>query len=177
MFGIITSEIFCQVSARVNGHFAIFDPFLSLLDGLFNQYISQQEYKPRWSQIIPKCNKGTSAQEINRDDMNGETIYSSGKSSRSVSPTFQFTESSVALYLNWCCLPFFSLLPPSRPLPLLLFHPSYITTLHHPCLLLLLIFAGDSDDNRPGMRGGHQMVIDVQTGETHAASVIIWLFN
>uniref|UniRef100_A0A8C1RT58 Muskelin 1, intracellular mediator containing kelch motifs n=1 Tax=Cyprinus carpio TaxID=7962 RepID=A0A8C1RT58_CYPCA len=48
-------------------------------DGLFNQYISQQDYKPRWSQIIPKCNKG------------------------------------------------------------------------------------DSDDNRPGMRGGHQMVIDVQT--------------
>ncbi|XP_077399462.1 muskelin isoform X2 [Vanacampus margaritifer] len=48
-------------------------------DGLFNQYISQQEYKPRWSQIIPKCNKG------------------------------------------------------------------------------------DGDDNRPGMRGGHQMVIDVQT--------------
>uniref|UniRef100_A0A8C6SC68 Muskelin 1, intracellular mediator containing kelch motifs n=1 Tax=Neogobius melanostomus TaxID=47308 RepID=A0A8C6SC68_9GOBI len=48
-------------------------------DGLFNQYISQQEYKPRWSQIIPKCNKG------------------------------------------------------------------------------------DNDDNRPGMRGGHQMVIDVQT--------------
>uniref|UniRef100_A0A3P8ZJ68 Muskelin 1, intracellular mediator containing kelch motifs n=1 Tax=Esox lucius TaxID=8010 RepID=A0A3P8ZJ68_ESOLU len=47
-------------------------------DGLFNQYISQQEYKPRWSQIIPKSNKGT-------------------------------------------------------------------------------------DDNRPGMRGGHQMVIDVQT--------------
>uniref|UniRef100_A0A3Q3NE02 Muskelin 1, intracellular mediator containing kelch motifs n=1 Tax=Mastacembelus armatus TaxID=205130 RepID=A0A3Q3NE02_9TELE len=43
-------------------------------DGLFNQYISQQEYKPRWSQIIPKCNKGTSAQEINRDDMN-KTVY------------------------------------------------------------------------------------------------------
>uniref|UniRef100_A0AAZ3SGE5 LisH domain-containing protein n=1 Tax=Oncorhynchus tshawytscha TaxID=74940 RepID=A0AAZ3SGE5_ONCTS len=50
-------------------------------DGLFNQYISQQEYKPRWSQIIPKSNKG------------------------------------------------------------------------------------NEDDNRPGMRGGHQMVIDVQTGE------------
>ncbi|XP_023686924.1 muskelin [Paramormyrops kingsleyae] len=48
-------------------------------DGLFNQYISQQEYKPRWSQIIPKSSKG------------------------------------------------------------------------------------DGDDNRPGMRGGHQMVIDVQT--------------
>nr|XP_019955452.1 PREDICTED: muskelin isoform X2 [Paralichthys olivaceus] len=61
-------------------------------DGLFNQYISQQEYKPRWSQIIPKCNKGTSVPEINRDDM-----------------------------------------------------------------------SGDGDDNRPGMRGGHQMVIDVQT--------------
>lgn len=26
--------------------------------------------------------------------------------------------------------------------------------------------AGDGDDNRPGMRGGHQMVIDVQTGKT-----------
>ncbi|ELK38618.1 Muskelin [Myotis davidii] len=48
-------------------------------DGLFNQYISQQEYKPRWSQIIPKSTKG------------------------------------------------------------------------------------DGEDNRPGMRGGHQMVIDVQT--------------
>uniref|UniRef100_G3S6N7 Muskelin 1 n=1 Tax=Gorilla gorilla gorilla TaxID=9595 RepID=G3S6N7_GORGO len=47
--------------------------------GLFNQYISQQEYKPRWSQIIPKSTKG------------------------------------------------------------------------------------DGEDNRPGMRGGHQMVIDVQT--------------
>ncbi|XP_043569159.1 muskelin [Chiloscyllium plagiosum] len=48
-------------------------------DGLFNQYISQQEYKPRWTQIIPQSSKG------------------------------------------------------------------------------------DGDDNRPGMRGGHQMVIDVQT--------------
>lgn len=27
-------------------------------DGLFNQYISQQEYKPRWGQIIPKSSKG-----------------------------------------------------------------------------------------------------------------------
>lgn len=53
------------------------DSALFLLDGLFNQYISQQEYKPRWSQIIPKCNKGTSAQEINRDDVNSETIRSS----------------------------------------------------------------------------------------------------
>ncbi|KAJ0015348.1 hypothetical protein NQD34_008968 [Periophthalmus magnuspinnatus] len=61
-------------------------------DGLFNQYISQQEYKPRWSQIIPKCNKGPSTQEPPRDDTNS-----------------------------------------------------------------------DNDDNRPGMRGGHQMVIDVQT--------------
>jgi hypothetical protein len=26
---------------------------------------------------------------------------------------------------------------------------------------------GDGEDNRPGMRGGHQMVIDVQTGESH----------
>lgn len=25
--------------------------------------------------------------------------------------------------------------------------------------------SGDGEDNRPGMRGGHQMVIDVQTGE------------
>lgn len=55
------------------------DPLVFLLDGLFNQYISQQEYKPRWNQIIPKCNKGTSAQEILRDDINSETIYSSGK--------------------------------------------------------------------------------------------------
>ncbi|KAL8222431.1 UNVERIFIED_CONTAM: Muskelin 1, intracellular mediator containing kelch motif, partial [Gekko kuhli] len=52
-------------------------PFVA--DGLFNQYISQQEYKPRWGQIIPKSTKG------------------------------------------------------------------------------------DGEDSRPGMRGGHQMVIDVQT--------------
>lgn len=51
------------------------------------------------------------------------------------------------------------------------------TLIHHPCLLRPLLFAGDGDDNRPGMRGGHQMVIDVQTGETHAASVMTWLFN
>lgn len=31
---------------------------LLFADGLFNQYISQQEYKPRWSQIIPKSTKG-----------------------------------------------------------------------------------------------------------------------
>lgn len=48
-------------------------PSSSCLDGLFNQYISQQEYKPRWSQIIPKCNKGTSGQDVNRDDVNSET--------------------------------------------------------------------------------------------------------
>lgn len=30
------------------------------------------------------------------------------------------------------------------------------------CLFLML---GDGEDNRPGMRGGHQMVIDVQTGK------------
>lgn len=52
---------------------SVFDPVLCLLDGLFNQYISQQEYKPRWSQIVPKCNKGTSPQEINREDINSET--------------------------------------------------------------------------------------------------------
>ncbi|PIO30504.1 hypothetical protein AB205_0017180 [Aquarana catesbeiana] len=49
------------------------------LDGLFSQYISQQEYKPQWNQIIPKSTKG------------------------------------------------------------------------------------DGEDSRPGMRGGHQMVIDVQS--------------
>lgn len=62
-------------------------PFL--LDGLFNQYISQQEYKPRWSQIIPKCNKGTSAQEINRDDMNSENIHSSGELVPAITQTYQ----------------------------------------------------------------------------------------
>lgn len=95
----------------------MFNSPLSLLDGLFNQYISQQEYKPRWSQIIPKCNKGTSAQEINRDDMNSETIYSSGKCSRSVNQTFQHT---VKFYwLKRCHTPpplFFCLLPHSPPL-------------------------------------------------------------
>lgn len=70
--------------ACVNG-----DPLVFLLDGLFNQYISQQEYKPRWNQIIPKCNKGTSAQEILRDDINSETIYSSGKCSQFRSQTFR----------------------------------------------------------------------------------------
>jgi len=38
-------------------------------------------------------------------------------------------------------------------------------------LLLPLLSAGDGDDNRPGMRGGHQMVIDVQTGETHGCLI------
>lgn len=96
---IITSEMICYAwfLLLLRVIFAVSDPLLSLLDGLFNQYISQQEYKPRWSQIIPKCNKGTSAQEINRDDMNSETIYSSGKSSRTVSPAFQYTESPLAL--------------------------------------------------------------------------------
>ncbi|MXQ92813.1 hypothetical protein E5288_WYG002864 [Bos mutus] len=61
-------------------------------DGLFNQYISQQEYKPRWSQIIPKSTKG------------------------------------------------------------------------------------DGEDNRPGMRGGHQMVIDVQTAINEAV-VEMWVFS
>lgn len=27
--------------------------------------------------------------------------------------------------------------------------------------------SGDGEDNRPGMRGGHQMVIDVQTGKEY----------
>lgn len=35
------------------------------------------------------------------------------------------------------------------------------------CPLLL----GDGDDNRPGMRGGHQMVIDVQTGKPKSVIV------
>lgn len=167
----------------------MFNSPLSLLDGLFNQYISQQEYKPRWSQIIPKCNKGTSAQEINRDDMNSETIYSSGKCSRSVNQTFQHT---VKFYwLKRCHTPPLFLFVTSLPSSLLLpsFHPFHIIlsltflciTFHLPRSHTILVssfpllFAGDADDNRPGMRGGHQMVIDVQTGETHAASVMTWL--
>lgn len=84
----------------------------------------------------------------------------------------------------------FCLLSPSRLLLLPLFHPSHHplshfpirhlpspTLMYHPCVLLPPLFAGDGDDNRPGMRGGHQMVIDVQTGKTHAASVMTWLFN
>lgn len=30
--------------------------------------------------------------------------------------------------------------------------------------------SGDGEDNRPGMRGGHQMVIDVQTGKDYLES-------
>lgn len=41
-----------------------------LVDGLFNQYISQQEYKPRWSQIIPKCTKGSTSAPLNSLDAN-----------------------------------------------------------------------------------------------------------
>lgn len=129
----------------------MFNSPLSLLDGLFNQYISQQEYKPRWSQIIPKCNKGTSAQEINRDDMNSETIYSSGKCSRSVNQTFQHT---VKFYwLKRCHTPppsFFvcyltpllsapPIVPPIPHYPLSHFplhHFPSPTLTHHPCLFL-----------------------------------------
>lgn len=75
------------------------DSLLSLIDGLFNQYISQQEYKPRWSQIIPKCNKGTSTQELSRDDVNSETIFSSGKYSPFVILHSLHSEGVVTLFL------------------------------------------------------------------------------
>lgn len=97
--------------------FAISGPLFSLIDGLFNQYISQQEYKPRWSQIIPKCNKGTSAQEINRDDMNSETIYSSGNI-----PHLSFKHFSIPW--NLCGLL-------SKPVP-----PSLFVCCHPPAPLL-----------------------------------------
>lgn len=131
---------------------------VSLLDGLFNQYISQQEYKPRWSQIIPKCNKGTSSQEISRDDINSEAPYSTNKCS--VLDTFHLNS------LCFCPLPSFC--PHFPPIHCaLLPHPFSI----HPSYARVpppLLFSGDGDDNRPGMRGGHQMVIDVQTGKTYA---------
>lgn len=74
----------------------------SCSDGLFNQYISQQEYKPRWSQIIPKCNKGTSGQDVNRDDMNSETNLSKKKreNAKPLNPSiagFQFTDETPSL--------------------------------------------------------------------------------
>jgi len=40
----------------------------------------------------------------------------------------------------------------------------------HTCFTFILsrsLGLGDGDDNRPGMRGGHQMVIDVQTGTSY----------
>lgn len=170
----------------------MFDRPLSLPDGLFNQYISQQEYKPRWSQIIPKCNKGTSAQEINRDDLNSETIYSSGKCSRSVSCTFLARcESLMAkamsppLFFFIYLLPLLLSAPPIvRPTHIILSLTCSCISFHLPHSHITLVspppslpIAGDADDNRPGMRGGHQMVIDVQTGETHGASIITWLFK
>lgn len=62
----------------------------SCIDGLFNQYISQQEYKPRWSQIVPKCNKGTSGQDVNRDDMNSETNLFKSKKKQNKTNSFKF---------------------------------------------------------------------------------------
>lgn len=155
------------------------EPPLSLLDGLFNQYISQQEYKPRWSQIIPKCNKGTSAQEISRDDMNSEDIHSSGE----FSPLSLRHISKLKSYWLKRCRPFLLFLvfftAPlihiilSLALVFLPFHP--LRSLH-PCLVTCSSsFAGDGDDNRPGMRGGHQMVIDVQSGEVEAATRLLVL--
>ena len=76
-----------------------------------------------------------------------------------------------------CALPLYSdsfmFFPVSLSL-LLLFH--FPSTLHpsptfdsllslNPFLPLPSLSPGNEDDNRPGMRGGHQMVIDVQTGE------------
>ena len=109
----------------MNGKFARFDSLFSLLDGLFNQYISQQEYKPRWSQIIPKCNKGTSAQEINRDDMNSETFYSSGE----MFPILHIFHLTVKVHwLKQCQPPSLSCLSPSSP-ALCSFHCSNHSTL------------------------------------------------
>lgn len=145
---------------------SVFDPVLCLLDGLFNQYISQQEYKPRWSQIIPKCNKGTSAQEINREDINSETNPFKCPSVRHISKP-------KAYWLKRFCLSLLLLL-------FLLFNSCTSSTPRHSSSLTLKpslsrhrssSFAGDGDDNRPGMRGGHQMVIDVQSGEIEAATM------
>ncbi len=118
--------LLCLLSTCVNDLLTIFDHLLSLPDGLFNQYISQQEYKPRWSQIIPKCNKGTSAQEINRDDMNSETIYLSGKFSQSVSQTFQHTVKALWHWAKATPSSLLCLWPLSRPVLLPSFHPFHI---------------------------------------------------
>uniref|UniRef100_A0A8C7KLU0 Muskelin 1, intracellular mediator containing kelch motifs n=1 Tax=Oncorhynchus kisutch TaxID=8019 RepID=A0A8C7KLU0_ONCKI len=132
-------------------------------DGLFNQYISQQEYKPRWSQIIPKSNKGTTAQEPRPDDMNSETNYSSRKCVL-INKMLWYAVHYRSIAIN----PFF----PPVSLSLLILH--FPSTLHpsptfysllslNPFLPLPSLSPGNEDDNRPGMRGGHQMVIDVQT--------------
>lgn len=115
--------------------------------------------------------------------MNSETIFSSGKlpdpSNQNISAQ---CDSSVAKTTppvppSALCS---SHRPPVPHDPLSLLSSTSSSTSHFthpPSLPVPLLFAGDGDDNRPGMRGGHQMVIDVQTGETHAASVMTWLFN
>lgn len=152
-------------------------PSLSLPDGLFNQYISQQEYKPRWSQIIPKCNKGTSAQEINRDDMTSESIHSSGEFLPSPVTTLTYPQTQILLAkeispLSLSCLSLFSPLHSSTSLSPRHSSPSLSILVFVTCSSS---FAGDGDDNRPGMRGGHQMVIDVQSGEVETPAILVSL--
>lgn len=106
------------------------DPALFLLDGLFNQYISQQEYKPRWSQIIPKCNKGTSAQEINRDDVNSETIRSSVRLS-DIWVDWNLTAACALFsppFMHIICLAHADSTPPCLVIPLPLLQVTVMTT-------------------------------------------------
>lgn len=137
----------------------------SSVDGLFNQYISQQEYKPRWSQIIPKSNKGTASQEPSPDDMNSETNYSSRKCVL-INKILWYAVHyrSIAMNKKKSLPPPFSSAPPfsfnTPSLSYILFPP-----FPQPLSPAPSLSPGNEDDNRPGMRGGHQMVIDVQTGE------------
>lgn len=87
-------------------------------------------------------------------------------------------------FLSLC----FSKFSPTRSFPLteiysLFLHSPFIylccssTTSHlslSHSLALSLSFSGDGDDSRPGMRGGHQMVIDVQTGKMAYPNINRW---
>lgn len=44
-----------------------------------------------------------------------------------------------------------------------------------PCSFSSSCVLGDGDDSRPGMRGGHQMVIDVQTGKVPRLNIKHWI--
>lgn len=66
-----------------------------------------------------------------------------------------------------CCLCFLD--------ALLLIAVSLLNVHFLPCSFSSSCVLGDGDDSRPGMRGGHQMVIDVQTGKVPRLNIKHWI--